>query len=88
MSTGGGDAGVQREAGADTAGGGQSIAFIEDGDWWSVAPADLTNITEIRFRPPPPPLAVGSRSTPVLLTDRWSPRPSYRRPGRGRRTRT
>ncbi|WP_328533448.1 ThuA domain-containing protein [Micromonospora zamorensis] len=50
VSTGGGDAGVQREAGADTAGGGQSIAFIEDGDWWSVAPADLTNITEIRFR--------------------------------------
>ena len=50
VSTGGGDAGVQREAGADTAGGGQSIAFIEDGDWWSVAPANLTNITEIRFR--------------------------------------
>ncbi|MGC4852757.1 ThuA domain-containing protein [Micromonospora sp. DT4] len=49
-STGGGDAGVQREAGADTAGGGQSIAFIEDGDWWSIVPADLTNITEIRFR--------------------------------------
>ncbi|MEU4551215.1 ThuA domain-containing protein [Micromonospora violae] len=50
VSTGGGDPGVQREAGADSAGGGQNIAFIEDGDWWSVAPADLTNITEIRFR--------------------------------------
>ncbi|MEU0549355.1 ThuA domain-containing protein [Micromonospora sp. NPDC005979] len=50
VSTGGGDAGVQREAATDTAGGGQSIAFIEDGDWWSVVPANLTNITEIRFR--------------------------------------
>ncbi|MFJ6165263.1 ThuA domain-containing protein [Micromonospora orduensis] len=50
VSTGGGDAGVQRETGADTAGGGQNIGFIEDGDWWSLAPADLTNITEIRFR--------------------------------------
>ncbi|MEW1587773.1 ThuA domain-containing protein [Micromonospora vinacea] len=50
VSTGGGDAGVQREAATDTAGGGQSVAFIEDGDWWSLAPANLTNITEIRFR--------------------------------------
>ncbi|MBM0232432.1 ThuA domain-containing protein [Micromonospora sp. STR1_7] len=50
VSTGGGDAGVQRETGADTAGGGQNIGFIEDGDWWSLAPADLTNISEIRFR--------------------------------------
>ncbi|MEW2431512.1 ThuA domain-containing protein [Micromonospora sp. NPDC047644] len=50
VSTGGGDPGVQRENATDTAGGGQSIAFIEDGDWWSVAPANLTNITEIRFR--------------------------------------
>ncbi|NJC16218.1 PKD repeat protein/glucose/arabinose dehydrogenase/type 1 glutamine amidotransferase [Micromonospora profundi] len=50
VSTGGGDAGVQRETGSDTAGGGQNIGFIEDGDWWSVAPADLTNISEIRFR--------------------------------------
>ncbi|MET8252981.1 ThuA domain-containing protein [Micromonospora sp. NPDC005197] len=48
--TGGGDAGVQRETGADTAGGGQNIGFIEDGDWWSIVPANLTNITEIRFR--------------------------------------
>ncbi|RKN44375.1 ThuA domain-containing protein [Micromonospora endolithica] len=50
VSTGGGDAGVQRETASDTAGGGQSIAFIEDGDWWSVVPADLTNIDQIRFR--------------------------------------
>ncbi|MFC0503485.1 ThuA domain-containing protein [Micromonospora costi] len=49
-STGGGDPGVQRETTGDTAGGGQNIGFIEDGDWWSLAPADLTNITSIRFR--------------------------------------
>ncbi|MEU4676585.1 ThuA domain-containing protein [Micromonospora sp. NPDC023737] len=49
-STGGGDPGVQRETTGDTAGGGQNIGFIEDGDWWSVSPADLTDITSIRFR--------------------------------------
>ncbi|TYC03947.1 DUF1349 domain-containing protein [Micromonospora sp. WP24] len=49
-STGGGDPGVQRETTSDTAGGGQNIGFIEDGDWWSVSPANLTNITSIRFR--------------------------------------
>ncbi|WBB55102.1 ThuA domain-containing protein [Verrucosispora sp. WMMD573] len=48
--TGGGDPGVQREATGDSAGGGQNIGFIEDGDWWSVVPADLTGIDEIRFR--------------------------------------
>ncbi|MBX7265218.1 ThuA domain-containing protein [Micromonospora sp. Llam7] len=49
-STGGGDAGVQTETTSDTAGGGQNIGFIEDGDWWSVDPADLTEIDEIRIR--------------------------------------
>ncbi|GIJ31983.1 ThuA domain-containing protein [Micromonospora sediminimaris] len=48
--TGGGDAGVMRETTGDTAGGGQNIGAIEDGDWWSVVPADLTEIDEIRFR--------------------------------------
>ncbi|MEV2241463.1 ThuA domain-containing protein [Micromonospora sp. NPDC049891] len=48
--TGGGDAGVVREASGDSAGGGQNIGAIEDGDWWSVVPADLTEIDEIRFR--------------------------------------
>ncbi|WBB79182.1 ThuA domain-containing protein [Micromonospora sp. WMMD882] len=48
--TGGGDPGVQKETGSDTAGGGQNIGFIEDGDWWSVDPASLTNIDSIRFR--------------------------------------
>ncbi|MFC8848918.1 MULTISPECIES: ThuA domain-containing protein [unclassified Micromonospora] len=49
-STGGGDPGVQKETGSDTAGGGQNIGFIEDGDWWSLAPASLTGIDSIRFR--------------------------------------
>ncbi|MBY8874064.1 ThuA domain-containing protein [Micromonospora sp. PLK6-60] len=49
-STGGGDPGVQKETTSDTAGGGQNIGFIEDGDWWSVQPADLTGVDQIRFR--------------------------------------
>ncbi|GLY93850.1 ThuA domain-containing protein [Actinoplanes sp. NBRC 103695] len=48
--TGGGDPGVQRETTSDPAGGGQNIGFIEDGDWWSLAPASLTGIESIRFR--------------------------------------
>ncbi|MFY1634308.1 ThuA domain-containing protein [Solwaraspora sp. WMMB335] len=48
--TGGGDPGVQVEATSDPAGGGDNIGFIEDGDWWSVDPANLTNIDSIRFR--------------------------------------
>ena len=47
---GGGDPGVQREASSDPAGGGQNIGSIEDGDWWALSPANLTNITSIRFR--------------------------------------
>ncbi|WP_432955651.1 ThuA domain-containing protein [Micromonospora haikouensis] len=49
-STGGGDPGVQKETTTDTAGGNQNIGFIEDGDWWSLAPANLTGIDSIRFR--------------------------------------
>ncbi|MFF5174899.1 ThuA domain-containing protein [Micromonospora sp. NPDC000089] len=48
--TGGGDAGVQKEATTDSAGGGQNIGFIEDGDWWSLNPANLTGVDSIRFR--------------------------------------
>src|SRR6185436_5861291 len=32
------------------AGGGRNIGFIEDGDWWSLDPANLTEIESIRFR--------------------------------------
>lgn len=49
-STGGGDPGVQVETTSDPAGGGSNIGFIEDGDWWSVDPASLTGIDQIRFR--------------------------------------
>jgi cytochrome c len=48
--TGGGDAGVARETTSDPAGGGQNIGFVEDGDWWSLRPANLTGIDSIRFR--------------------------------------
>ena len=46
---GGGDPGVQRETTGDTAGGFQNIGFIEDGDWWSFAPTNLTDITSLRL---------------------------------------
>ncbi|MDT0344817.1 ThuA domain-containing protein [Streptomyces litchfieldiae] len=49
-STGGGTPGVQREATGDTAGGGQNIGHIEDGDWWAWDPANLTGIEEIGLR--------------------------------------
>lgn len=42
--------GVTVEAGADSAGGGSSAAFIQDGDWWSIEPAALNNITGVTFR--------------------------------------
>ncbi|TDC56533.1 DUF1349 domain-containing protein [Micromonospora sp. KC207] len=48
--TGGGDPGVQKETTTDPAGGGQNIGFIEDGDWWSLAPASLSGVDSIRFR--------------------------------------
>ncbi|WP_433529929.1 ThuA domain-containing protein [Micromonospora sp. CA-263727] len=49
-STGGGDPGVGKEETGDSTGGGQNIGWIEDGDWWSVDPANLTGIDAIRFR--------------------------------------
>ena len=51
---------------ATPAGGFQNIGFIEDGDWWSFDPANLTGIDTIcgsgRRRPAP---AAGSRSAPA-----------------------
>ena len=44
-----GDAGVQLETTTDV-NGGQNIGFIEADDWWSLAPADLTNIDSVDFR--------------------------------------
>ncbi|WP_329172009.1 PQQ-dependent sugar dehydrogenase [Streptomyces sp. NBC_01477] len=42
--------GVTVESGADSAGGGQDIGFIEDGDYWSLAPIALNNVTAVQFR--------------------------------------
>ncbi|WP_309112821.1 ThuA domain-containing protein [Saccharothrix sp.] len=41
--------GVQRETTSDT-GGGQNIGFITDGDWFSLRPATLQGIDQVRFR--------------------------------------
>ncbi len=49
-SVGDGDPGVQLEATGDTQGGFQNIGFIEDGDYWTFDPANLTGITGLRFR--------------------------------------
>ena len=45
-----GDPGVQVETTSDTAGGFRNIGFIEDGDWWSFDPANLSDIDSIGFR--------------------------------------
>jgi glucose/arabinose dehydrogenase/PKD repeat protein len=45
-----GDPGVIRESTGDTAGGFQNLGFIEDGDYWTYTPVNLTNIDSIRFR--------------------------------------
>ncbi|WP_327589795.1 ThuA domain-containing protein [Nonomuraea sp. NBC_00507] len=43
-------AGVQAETTSDTQGGNQHIAFVQDGDWWSFDPVNLSNVTAIRLR--------------------------------------
>ncbi|WP_327043506.1 ThuA domain-containing protein [Microbispora sp. NBC_01189] len=43
-------AGVQTEDTTDTAGGNKNIGFVQDGDWWSFDPINLTDITAIRLR--------------------------------------
>jgi len=48
--TGTGNPGVQVETASDTAGGFKDIGSIEDGDYWSFDPANLTNIDSLRFR--------------------------------------
>ncbi|WP_112238196.1 ThuA domain-containing protein [Kribbella monticola] len=42
--------GVQVEDTGDVAGGGKNIGFIEDGDWWSWKPTNLTGIDQIQLR--------------------------------------
>jgi PKD repeat protein/glucose/arabinose dehydrogenase/type 1 glutamine amidotransferase len=48
--TGTGDPGVQAETTTDPEGGFQNIGFIEDGDWWSFDPTNLSNIDSLGFR--------------------------------------
>jgi regulation of enolase protein 1 (concanavalin A-like superfamily) len=48
--------GVQVEDTGDTAGGGKNIGFIEDGDWWSWKPTNLTNIDQVQLRAASPDL--------------------------------
>ncbi|MET0237079.1 MAG: ThuA domain-containing protein [Kibdelosporangium sp.] len=48
--TGTGDPGVQVETTSDVQGGFRNIGFIEDGDWWSFDPANLSNVDDIRLR--------------------------------------
>ncbi|WP_291416806.1 ThuA domain-containing protein [Actinophytocola sp.] len=45
-----GDPGVQVETTSDTAGGFRNIGFIEDGDWWSFDPTNLSDVDSIGFR--------------------------------------
>ncbi|GGM33212.1 ThuA domain-containing protein [Dactylosporangium sucinum] len=49
-STSGGDPGVQRETTGDSQGGFQNIGFVEEGDWFSFNPTNLTGITSLRIR--------------------------------------
>ncbi|MDA0638777.1 ThuA domain-containing protein, partial [Nonomuraea sp. MCN248] len=43
-------AGVQAETTSDPQGGNQHIGFVQDGDWWSFDPVNLSNLTAIRLR--------------------------------------
>ncbi|WP_406045082.1 ThuA domain-containing protein [Micromonospora sp. NBC_00898] len=45
-----GDPGVQAETADDPQGGGLDIGYIEDGDYWSFDPTNLTDITSVGFR--------------------------------------
>src|SRR3954470_8396660 len=45
-----GDPGVVTEAAADDQGGGKDIGFIDDGDYVSYKPVNLSNLNELRFR--------------------------------------
>jgi len=47
---GGGDPGVERQTTGDPQGGGQNIAFIEDGDYVSYRPMNLEDIDSLTFR--------------------------------------
>ncbi|MEV8513509.1 ThuA domain-containing protein [Dactylosporangium sp. NPDC051484] len=46
----GGTPGVQRETTGDPQGGFQNIGFVEEGDWFSFTPVNLTGIDSLRIR--------------------------------------
>ncbi|WP_432052398.1 ThuA domain-containing protein [Streptomyces xiamenensis] len=75
----GGTPGVQIEPTGDTAGGGQNIGFIEDGDWWAWEPANLTGIDAIGLRAASPSagatveVRTGDPEGPVVATVRVEP---------------
>ncbi|GAA2336319.1 ThuA domain-containing protein [Dactylosporangium salmoneum] len=56
--------GVQVETGADSAGGGSDIGFIQDGDWWSLEPASLYGVSAISLR-------VASQTSGGILEAHW-----------------
>jgi cytochrome c len=62
---GSGTPGVQTETAGDDQGGGQDIGSIEDGDWWTFDPVDLTGIDALRFR-------AASASTGGTIQARWN----------------
>ncbi|MFR9727211.1 ThuA domain-containing protein [Streptomyces sp. MS19] len=53
---GGGDPGVSTETTGDSAGGGQNIGHIDNGDWWAWDPTNLTGIDSITLRAASPTL--------------------------------
>ncbi|WP_206319364.1 PQQ-dependent sugar dehydrogenase [Actinacidiphila epipremni] len=57
--------GVTVENGADSAGGGQDIGFIEDGDYWTESPIALNNTTAVTFR-------VASANSGGRIEVRWN----------------
>jgi glucose/arabinose dehydrogenase len=57
--------GVIVENGADIAGGGEDIGYIQDGDWWSIQPAALANISAIRLR-------TASQTAGGIVEVRWN----------------
>ncbi|MFE2045972.1 ThuA domain-containing protein [Streptomyces sp. NPDC059477] len=76
---GGADIGVGVGPTGDSAGGGQNIGWIENGDYWSWDPVNLTNIDEISLRAASPThgatveVRTGSPEGPAVATIKTTP---------------
>ncbi|MFI9756371.1 ThuA domain-containing protein [Streptomyces sp. NPDC051963] len=76
---GGGDIGVGTQNTGDTAGGGLNIGWIENGDYWSWDPVNLTDIEQINLRAASPTVGAtvevrtGDPEGPTVATLRISP---------------